>query len=152
MPAPPRPTLRRVGSAVLIAVAIATTLSAGPLPNLLDDNRGNVGLAAIESAAFDIARLALSPIFLNPLSPAFSYPPVILAGRVIEHPEIHNLYLDSDWDAHNPDAPTTGQLDALTKELVKSGYFSDAGQYGIEPGIDHLHAHAISRNGPQHAL
>ena len=132
MPAPPRPKLRRFGSAALIAIAIATTLSAGPLPKLLDDNRGNVGLAAIESAAFDVARLALTPIFLNPLSPAFSYPPVILAGRVIEHPEIHNLYLDSDWDAHNPDAPTRGQLDALTQELVKSGYFSDAGQYGIE--------------------
>ena len=52
MPVPPRPKLRRFGFAVLIAVVIATTLRAGPLPNLLDDNRGNVGLGAIESAAF----------------------------------------------------------------------------------------------------
>ena len=73
----------------------------------------------------------LGPVFLNPLSPAFSYPPVILSGRVLEHPEIHNLYLDSDWDAHNPDAPTRAQLDALTQGLVNSGYFSAASQYGV---------------------
>src|SRR4029450_2347822 len=131
MPVPPRQKLRRFGFAALIAVAIATTLSAGALPNLLDDNRGNVGLGAIESAAFDVARFVLAPIFLDPFSPAFSYPPVILDGRVLEHPEIHNLYLDSDWDAHNADAPTRAQLDALTGELVKSGYFSEAAQYGV---------------------
>ena len=131
LPHPKRLLLRRFGSATLIAVVIATALSAGPLPNLLDDNRDNVGLAAIETAAFDLARLALFPIFLDPFSPAFSYPPVILEGRVLENPEIHNLYLDSDWDAHNPDAPTRAQLDFLTQELVNSGYFSEAAQYGI---------------------
>jgi len=68
---------------------------------------------------------------LNPLSPAFSYPPVILGGRVLSHPKIHNLYLDSDWDAHNPDAPSRAQINALMQELVNSGYFNDAGQYGI---------------------
>jgi len=134
MPAPPHPKrilLRRFGSATLIAVVIATTLNAGPLPNLLDDNRGNVGLAALETAAFNAALAVLAPIFLNPVSPAFSYPGTILSGRVLENPEIHNLYLDSDWDAHNPDAPTRAQLDALTQELANSGYFSAAGQYGV---------------------
>src|SRR5689334_20397218 len=105
MPAPVRPGLfRRFGSAVLIAMIVATGLSAGPLPNLLDDNRGNVGLAAIETLAFNTAIGALGLVFLNPISPAFTYPP-ILSGRVLEHPQIHNLYLDSDWDSHNPDAP-----------------------------------------------
>jgi len=123
--------LRRFGSATLIAVVIATTLNAGPLPNLLDDNRGNVGLAALETVAFNAALAVLAPIFLNPVSPAFSYPGTILDGRVLANPEIHNLYMDSDWDAHNPDAPTRAQLDALTQELANSGYFSAAGQYGV---------------------
>jgi len=134
MPAPPHPKrklLRRFGSATLIAVVIATTLSAGALPNLLDDNRGNVGLAALETAAFNAALAVGGFVFLNPVSPAFSYPPVILDGRVLANPEIHNMYMDSDWDAHNPDAPTRAQLDALTQELVNSGYFSEAGQYGV---------------------
>jgi len=123
--------LRRFGSATLIAVVIATALSAGPLPNLLDDNRGNVGLAALETAAFNAVLAVGGFVFLNPVSPAFSYSPTILDGRVLANPEIHNLYMDSDWDAHNPDAPTRAQLDALTQELVNSGYFSEAGQYGV---------------------
>jgi hypothetical protein len=123
--------LRRFGSATLIAVVIATTLSAGALPNLLDDNRGNVGLEVLETAAFNTALAVGGFVFLNPLSPAFSYPGVILDGRVLANPEIHNLYMDSDWDAHNPDAPTRAQLDALTQGLVNSGYFSEAGQYGV---------------------
>jgi hypothetical protein len=135
MHAPPRHRRRRIVRrfvpALLVVAVLATATIAGPLPHLLDDNRGNVALAAIESAAFNGALAVLAPIFLNPVSPAFSYPPVILSGRVLANPEIHNLYLDSDWDAHNPDAPTRAQLDALTQELVNSGYFSAAGQYGI---------------------
>ena len=131
MPAPVRPgLLRRFSAAVLIAMIVTTGPSAGPLPNLLDDNRGNVGLAVIETAAFNAAIAVLGFVFLNPISPAFMYPP-ILSGRVLEHPEIHNLYMDSDWDAHNPDAPTRAELDALTQQLVGSGYFSEAAQYGV---------------------
>ena len=132
MHAPPRyprkRVVRRLIPALLVAAITATVIKAGPLPNLLDDNRGNIVLAALESAGFNGALAVLAPIFLNPLSPAFSYPPVILGGRVLSHPEIHNLYLDSDWDAHNPDAPTRAQLDAVTQALVNSGYFSAAGQ------------------------
>src|SRR5690349_2629497 len=131
MPVLVRPKLlRRFGSAVLIALILATGLSAGPLPNLLDDNRGNIGIAAVETAAFNLAVGALGLVFLNPVSPAFMYPPV-LSGRVLAHPEIHNLYMDSDWDAHNPDAPTRAQLDAMTQELVNGGFFSEAAQYGV---------------------
>lgn len=131
-PQPRRKTVRRFVSAVLVAVCLATVMiTAGPLPNLLDDNRGNIGLAVVISAAFNTALAVFGPIFLNPVSPAFSYPPVVISGRVLANPEIHNLYLDSDWDAHNPDAPTRAQIDALTQELVNSGYFSAAGQYGI---------------------
>lgn len=134
MPVRPRlksGTLRRVAAGLVTAAVTAAALRAGPLPNLLDDNRGNVGLAAIETAAFNTALALFAPVFLNPLSPAFSYPPAILSGRVLANPKIHNLYLDSDWDAHNPDAPTRSQIDFLTQELVNSGYFSEADQYGI---------------------
>jgi len=135
MHAPPRHSrtrvVRRFVPALLVAAVMVTAITAGPLPNLLDDNRGNIGLAVIETAAFNGALAALAPIFLNPVSPAFSYPPAIISGRVLEHPKIHNLYLDSDWDAHNPDAPTRGQIDALTQALVNSGYFAEASQYGV---------------------
>lgn len=134
MPAPPRPNrtlVRWSASALIVAVTVAVVLRAGPLPNLLDDNRGNIALTAVETAAFNTALALLAPIFLNPLSPAFSYPPAILTGRVLANPKIHNLYLDSDWDANNPDAPTRAQLDFLTQQLAGSGYFSESGQYGI---------------------
>jgi hypothetical protein len=56
---------------------------------------------------------------------------VIFEGRVLAHPKIHNLYLDDDWDANNPDAPTRAQLDAFTQALVAGPYFDAAAQYGI---------------------
>src|SRR5690349_24971715 len=115
MPVLVRPKLlRRFGSAVLIALILATGLSAGPLPNLLDDNRRNIGMAAVETAAFNLAVGALGLGFLNPVSPALMYPPV-LSGRVLAHPVIHNLYTVPGWDAHSPDAPTWDQRDALTQ-------------------------------------
>ena len=124
----PRITVRRVVSALVIAACVGTAISAGPLPNLLDDNRDNLALEALETAAFNLA-LTLAGFFANPLT--FTYPPVIIDGRVLANPEIHNLYLDDDWEAHNPDAPTRAQLDAMTQELVNGGYFSEADQYGI---------------------
>ena len=56
MPAPPLPkrTLGRwFASALIVAVTAAVVLRAGPLPNLLDDNRGNIALTAVENAAFN---------------------------------------------------------------------------------------------------
>src|SRR5262249_36947592 len=46
-------------------------------------------------------------------------------------PEIHNIYLDEDWDNNNPDAPTVAELNSLTKDLVSSGYLDAGGVYGI---------------------
>ena len=76
---------------------------AGAPPNLLDDNRSDLTLEALETTAFNTA-ISLIGMPLNPLT--FLYPPVVISGRVLSHPEIHNLYLDDDWNANNPDAPT----------------------------------------------
>jgi hypothetical protein len=115
--------------ALVIAGSLATTLlRAGAPPNLLDDNRGNVGLALTETAAFNLA-VATAGLIADPLT--FTYAPIAVEGRVLHNPKIHNLYLDDNWDANNPDAPTKEQLDTFTKELVSSGYFSAAAQYGV---------------------
>jgi len=106
------------------AMPIRTAASAA----LLDDNRGNVGLALLESGLFTTAvstlGLPVNPITLVPV-------PVNLTGRVLAHPKIHNLYWDDDWNAHNPDAPTHEHIDAFTRALVGSQYFAPAAQYGV---------------------
>jgi hypothetical protein len=128
-----RPSRRVVRSvaALIIAGGLAAAIHAGAPPNLLDDNRGNLALAATESAAFNLA-ISTAGFFADPLT--FTYPPVIIDGRVLHHPKIHNLYLDDDWDGNNPDVPTRAQLDTFTQELVSSGYFDAAGQYGVGSG------------------
>ena len=125
-----RPSRRAVRfiAALVLAGGLSTATRAGGLPNLLDDNRGRLDIAAIESVAFNLA-LSTAQFFINPLT--FTYPPVVVSGRVLEHPEIHNLYLDDNWDANNPDAPTRAELDAFTQALVDSGYFDAASQYGV---------------------
>lgn len=125
-----RPSRRVVGfvAALVMACGLATAIHAGAPPNLLDDNRGNIGIAATESAALNLA-LSVAGFFADPLT--FTYPPVVVDGRVLHHPKIHNLYLDDDWNGNNPDAPTKEQLDEFTQELVSSGYFDAAGQYGV---------------------
>jgi hypothetical protein len=112
-----------VGCAALIAPALA-----GSPPNLLDDNRGDTALELIESAAFTAAALVV--LESDPLTTLIN-PVVVVSGRVLAHPKIHNLYLDDDWDAHNPDAPTREQIDAFTRALVAGPYFDAAGQYGV---------------------
>jgi hypothetical protein len=128
-----RPSRRVVRSvaALIIAGGLATAIHAGAPPNLLDDNRGNLGLAATETVAFNLA-ISTAGFFADPLT--FTYPPVIIDGRVLHHPKIHNLYLDDDWDGNNTDAPTRAQLDTFTRELVSSGYFDAASQYGVGSG------------------
>jgi len=123
--------VRRCIKGLLVAVicgAVMALPKAGAPPNLLDDNRSDLGLEAIETAAFNTA-IDLLGMPLNPLT--FLYPPVVISGRVLSHPEIHNIYVDDDWDAHNPDAPTRAQIDAFTQNLVSSGYLESASQYGI---------------------
>src|SRR5689334_10497236 len=97
-------------------------------PKLLDNNRGDHVLAALETTAFNAA-LSLAAFQINPLTTF--YPPAIVDGRVLGHPKIHNLYLDDDWDAHNPDAPSSAQLDAFTRALASSHYFDEALQYDV---------------------
>jgi hypothetical protein len=123
-----RGTATRLLSGLVVASFLAAALRAGTPPNLLDDNRSDFTLEAIETTAINLA-MNLAGFFTDPLT--FTYPPVVISGRVLAHPKIHNLYLDDDWDANNPDAPTKAQLDAFTQELVSSGYLSSAGQYGV---------------------
>ena len=106
----------------LCATMIAPTLADTP-PRLLDDNRGDDVLRAAESVAFNAAVLLLG----FPANPFVSpYLPIDVKGRVLGHPKIHNIYLDDDWDAHNPDAPTSAQIDAFTRALASSHYLDAA--------------------------
>jgi hypothetical protein len=113
---------------VLSAVFLwAAPARAGALPNLLDDNRGNLVLEATESALFTTAVSLLG----FPIDPFILVPvPVILRGRTL-NPSIHNLFWDSDWNAHNPDAPSSGRLDAFTASLAGGHYLDQAGEYGV---------------------
>ena len=113
--------------ATIFACFVATPRADTP-PKLLDDNRNDLTLEALETSAFNLA-INLAGFNVDPLT--FSYPPVIVSGRVLSHPKIHNLYLDDDWDGNNPDAPTSAQLDAFTQALVSSHYLDEAGQYGV---------------------
>jgi FIMAH domain-containing protein len=106
---------------------VAPTFASQP-PNLLDDNRDDTALSVLESGLFTAA-IGLLGFSVNPL--IGTYLPVDISGRVLAHPKIHNLYLDDDWDAHNPDAPTSAQLDAFTRELASSHYLDGANQYGV---------------------
>lgn len=112
---------------VLCASLVSPALASQP-PNLLDDNRDDTALSITESALFTTA-IGLLGFSVNPL--IGTYLPVDITGRVLAHPKIHNLYLDDDWDAHNPDAPTSAQLDAFTRELAASHYLDGASQYGV---------------------
>ncbi|HYS03275.1 MAG TPA: hypothetical protein VET82_13090, partial [Candidatus Eisenbacteria bacterium] len=73
---------------MLSTVFNAAPVSAGTAPNLLDDNRGVSANAAAVSAA---------------LTTLLGFP-VVVTGRVLGHPAIHNLYWDDNWDGHNPSA------------------------------------------------
>ena len=81
----------------------------------LDDNRGNAALAATVSAGLSA--------FISPLIGQ----PVVVTGRVLSHPSIHNLYWDDDWDAHNTGsagpAPTVAAIDGFTTHLGSPTWF-----------------------------
>ena len=87
--------------ATICAAAAARPTAQTPTPQL-SDNRGDTILAALESTAINTA-FGLTGFFADPLT--FTYPPVVVNGRVLKHPKIHNIFVDDDWDAHNPDAP-----------------------------------------------
>lgn len=52
-------------------------------------------------------------------------------GRVLEHPEIHNLYMSRSWDSDNPADLSSKAIDDFTRTLTASGYFDAAEQYGV---------------------
>jgi uncharacterized repeat protein (TIGR01451 family) len=54
-----------------------------------------------------------------------------LTPRVLEHPTIHNVYWDSNWNDHHSGTFSTDSIDAMTQKLVDSNYFDFAGQYGV---------------------
>jgi len=114
--------------AAICAAAVARPKAAGPPTPQLSDNRGDTILEALETAAINTA-LTLTGFFADPLT--FSYPPVVVSGRVLKHPNIHNIFVDDDWDAHNPDAPSVGEIDAFTQALVSSHYLDQAGEYDV---------------------
>ena len=54
-------------------------------------------------------------------------------GVVVRNPVIHNLYMDTDWDGHNPAEISRANIDDFTRRLTTSGYLDPARQYGITP-------------------
>lgn len=114
--------------AAICAVATARPTAQAPQPQL-SDNRGDTILEGLESTAINAA-FVLTGFFADPLT--FTYPPVVVNGRVLKHPKIHNIFVDDDWDAHNPDAPTVGEINAFTQALVSSRYLDQASEYDVQ--------------------
>ena len=52
-------------------------------------------------------------------------------GPVLANPEIHNVYMDTSWDADNPAAINMASIDGFTAGLVSSAYLNSASQYGV---------------------
>jgi hypothetical protein len=100
------PGLRRVRRALLIALVIVVV----SLP---------LGRAS-SALAGDF------PNLLDPPEGATSLGPVVL-----ENPEIHNIYVDGNWDANNSTSINMQSIDGFTQGLVNSDYFNAASQYGV---------------------
>jgi hypothetical protein len=100
---------------MLSTVLSAAPASAGTAPNLLDDNRGVSATAVAVSAA---------------LTTLLGFP-VVVTGRALSHPAIHNLYWDDNWNGHNAAALSSGNIDGFTTTLVGSHYLDPASQYGV---------------------
>jgi hypothetical protein len=64
---------------------------------------------------------------------------------VLGHPKIHNIFLDDDWDGHNPDAPTSAQIDVPRCACVEP--LPDAAAQRCPPG----RVHGLSRPQPLRA-
>jgi len=114
-------------AAAICAAAVARSEAQAPTPQL-SDNRGDTVLEALESTAINTA-FGLTGFFADPLT--FTYPLVVVNGRVLKHPKIYNIFVDDDWDAHNPDAPTVGEINAFTQALASSHYLDQAGEYDV---------------------
>lgn len=49
---------------------------------------------------------------------------------VLDHPDIHNIFWDSDWSKHNP--WSRHAINEATLQLIDDGYFSPLAQYGVD--------------------
>src|SRR5262249_9798406 len=74
-----------------------------------------------------IAGISASPAHAAPLANRLNNN----NGRVLEHPEIHNLYLSRSWDSDNPAVFSSSAIDDFTRTLIQSGYFDPAKQYNV---------------------
>ena len=122
-----------VATAALAIAALLMLVSAGPAsagapPNRLDDNRGNL---AVQTAVNTL--LSLPPLDLLFVPIPILLPPPLgpVTPRVLEHPTIHNVFWDSDWNDHHSGAFSTDSIDAMTQKLVDSNFFDFAGQYDV---------------------
>lgn len=50
-------------------------------------------------------------------------------GWVLDHPDIHNIFWDSDWSKHNP--WSRHAVNEATLQLIQNGYFGSLHQYGV---------------------
>jgi hypothetical protein len=50
-------------------------------------------------------------------------------GWVLDHPDIHNIFWDSDWSKHNP--WSRHAVNEATLQLIDGGYFGPLEQYGV---------------------
>jgi hypothetical protein len=127
--------------AVPLVIAVAGVVpgspaSAGTPPTILDDNRGTVtGFNLVNSLGPLFDGLPLNLSLPEPFGISLPPGPLLTqddqGSRVLANPEIVNLYYDGNWDADNPYAPTSEQIDQWTKDLVGSSYLDAAGQYGV---------------------
>jgi len=65
------------------------------------------------------------PDLLDPPDPGLAAPAVVL-----ENPDIHNVYLDGNWNDDNPGL-SMDSIDGATQRIVDSDYFNAASHYGV---------------------
>jgi hypothetical protein len=81
--------------------------------------------AALAASAIGVGLPAAPVHAAGPLNPP------IWPNNGLQRVVIHNLYMDNNWDAHNPSSLSRATIDDFTGKLLVSGYFSKAAQYGV---------------------
>lgn len=112
---------------VMIGALLSATVgsaSAGAPPNRLDDERSALSDVSL---AGDLCNVIL-PVLGLAVCPGMS-------GRVLEHPEIHNIFaISGPWDPQVPDVFSEASINQMTKDLLASTYLDAAAQYGVQQG------------------
>jgi len=107
--------------AVLLMTSVGSATAGSP-PNRLDDNRDN-GFTVAGEVVVDALVKLLCPICA-----------VDVGARVESAPRVSDVYWDDNWNAHNPNSPSTSQIDSMVSTVVSSDYLSHATQYDVHPG------------------